>query len=71
MKSNDKKIASQVEGAYDVKAVCDDGNVHVTCKNHNTADEVQTHFGHIVTSDGVQEGVVQVWLGDVLAYDNN
>lgn len=64
MKSNDKKVAADISKVYDVTTSCDDGNVHVHCKNKNTADEVVEHFGELITNDGVQEGQVCVWLGD-------
>lgn len=70
MKKNDEKVAKQIAEYRDVTVACDDGNVHVQCKNKNTADEIQEHFGSKVTSDGVQEGAVQIWMGDALVHDN-
>ena len=67
MKQNDEKVASEISQRFiNATVACDDGNVHVKFPaNHkNDAESAQDAYGNKMTSDGVQEGEVIVWLGD-------
>ncbi len=71
-KANDEKVAKDIRGRFIHSVVfCDDGNVHAKFQlNHKIDAEscVEAYEGK-VTSDGVQEGQVIVWLGDEMLTD--
>lgn len=66
MKVNDERIAKEIRERFMHSTVsCDDGNVHVKFpSNHKSdAESCDESYNGRITTDGVQEGQVIVWLG--------
>jgi hypothetical protein len=66
-KENDEKVAKEIRSRFiHARVSCDDGNVHVKFpEGHKIdAEDVASEYCDVITTDGVQDGQVCVWVGE-------